>query len=210
MMMLRLRVEVADVPGALAGVTAALAALDVDVSAIDVLEVDGRSVVDELLLRLPRGVNLQQVLDAVQMAGAEVLSSGMDPARSDAVVSAFELMRSVVESPDDADAPGRALAKVAYGDAASLIEIGAATRFPLARRALDGGVPASAPAGPSASPLTVPGGWVLWAAPQLPDPQHLAVVGRRLNVRFSATEAARLRSLATLLEALHLAGAGVR
>lgn len=210
MTMLRVRVEVADVPGALAGVTAALAALDVDVSAIDVLEVDGRSVVDELLLRLPADVHVREVHDVLALAGADVLSSAVDSARSDAVVSAFELMRGVVEFPGDADAPGRALAKVAYGDVGALFEVGVAARFPLARRALDAGAPASAPAGPDTSPLAVSGGWVLWVAPQLPDPQHLAVVGRRLNVRFSATEAARLRSFATLLGALDLAGAGAR
>lgn len=208
MTMLRIRVEIADVPGALAGVTAALGALEVDVSAIDVLEVDGRTVVDELLLRLPTGVHVQEVRDVLRMAGGEVLSSAVDSARSDAVVSAFELVRGVVEFPGDADAPGRALAKVAYGDVGALLEVSVAAGFPLARRALDGGVPASAPAGPDASPLAVPGGWVLWVAPQLPDPQHLVVVGRRLNVRFSATEAARLRAFATLLESLDLAGAG--
>jgi hypothetical protein len=46
----------------------------------------------------------------------------------------------------------------------------------------------------------VPAGWVLWVAPQVPHPDRVAVVGRRLNVRFSATEAARLRAFATLLE----------
>jgi hypothetical protein len=43
---------------------------------------------------------------------------------------------------------------------------------------------------------------VLWVAPQLPDPRRLAVVGRHSGVRFSATEAARLRAFATLLETL--------
>lgn len=129
MTMLRVRVEVADVPGALAALTAALAALEVDVSAIDVLEVDGRSVVDELRLRLPSGVRVQEVRDVLRMAGADVLSSAVDTARSDPVVSAFELMRSVLD-----------------------------------------------------------------------------VVGRRLNVRFSATEAARLRAFTTVLASLDTAG----
>lgn len=207
MTMLRVRIEVADIPGALAGVTSALASLAVDVSAIDVLEVDGRSVVDELLLRLPAGVQVQEVRDVLRLAGADVLSLAVDPGRSDPVVGALELVRGVLDNPGDADAPGRALAKAAYGDVGAVFDVGVVARFPLARRALDGGVPASAPAGPDASPLAVPGGWVLWVAPQVADPQSVAVVGRRLNVRFSATEAARLRALATLLECLDRAAA---
>lgn len=47
----------------------------------------------------------------------------------------------------------------------------------------------------------------MWVGPQLPEPQHIAVVGRRLNVRFSATEAARLRAFTTVLESVDRAGA---
>src|SRR5689334_22000563 len=50
---LRVRVELADEPGALAGLTTALAGLGVDVASVDVLEVDGITVIDELVLRLP-------------------------------------------------------------------------------------------------------------------------------------------------------------
>lgn len=194
-------------PGALAGIIAALAALKVDVSSIDVLEVDGRSVVDELLLRLPPAVQVQEVRDVLRMAGADVLSSAADSPRSDAVVGAFDVMRSMLDHPEEAGAPGRALAKVAYADVGALLDVGVAARFPLARRALDAGVPASAPAGPDVSPLALTGGWVLWVVPLLPHPQHVAVVGRCLNVRFSATEAARLRALATVLESYDRAAA---
>lgn len=207
MTMLRVRVEVADAPGALAGIAAALAGLGVDVSAIDVLEVDGSRVVDELLLRLPAEVQAQEVRDVLRMSGADVLSSVVDSTRSDPVVRAFELMRSVLDNPGDPDAPGRALASTAYADVGALLDLDVVARFPLARRALEDGVPASAPAGPDVSPLAVPGGWVLWVAPQRPDPQQVAVVGRRLNVRFSATEAARLRAFATALESLSRTGA---
>lgn len=205
--MLRVRVEVADVPGALAGITAALAGLTVDVCAVDVLEIDGSRVVDELLLRLPAGVQPQEVRDVLRISGADVLSFAVDAARADPVVRALGLMRSVLDNPWDADAPGRALATTAYADVGALLDVGAAVRFPLARRALEDGVPAAAPAGPDVSPLAVPGGWVLWVAPALPRPQQVAVVGRRLNVRFSATEAARLRAFATALESVARAGA---
>lgn len=204
MTMLRVRVEVADIPGALAGITTALAALGVDVATLDVLEVDGRSVIDEMLLRLPASVTARDVRDVLRVAGAEVLSSAPSTSSGDPAVAAFDLARAVVSAPGEADAPGRALARVAYADVGSLVATGDARRFPLAARALEQGVPASGPAGPDASPLAVggSGGWVLWVAPQLPDPSHLAVVGRRLNVRFAATEAARLRAFATLLEQL--------
>lgn len=202
MTMLRVRVEVADIPGALAGVTTALAALGVNVATIDVLEVDGRNVVDELLLRLPPDVTAQDVRDVLRVAGAEVLSCGAARVAGDPAVAAFDVARAVLSAPGDADAPGRALADVAGADAGLLLGTAEAMRYPLARRALEDGVPASGPAGPDASPLSVGSGWVLWVTPQLPEPSCLAVVGRRLNVRFAATEAARLRALAGLLEQL--------
>ncbi|GAC1444517.1 MAG: hypothetical protein NVS3B26_06170 [Mycobacteriales bacterium] len=201
MTLLRMRVELVDAPGALAGVTSSLAALSVDVAAVDVLEVDGRTVVDELLLRLPAGVTAQDVEDVVRMAGAvDVLSAVESKPAADAAVRALELARGVLSAPGDADAPGLAFARSAYADAGMWVEVGAAARYPLASRALEDGVPSSGRADPDASPLALPSGWVLWVAPQMPDPARLVVVGRRLNVRFSATEAARLRAFATLLE----------
>lgn len=197
---LRVRVELADIPGALAGLTTALASLSVDVASIDVLEVDGRNVVDEMLLRLPGGVEVSEVRDVLRVAGADILSIGEAAPTGDATVSAFDLARNVLTSPGVADAPGQALARIAYADAGALIDVAEAARFPLAQRAMEQGTPASGPAGPDTSPLAVPGGWVLWVAPQVEDVQRLAVVGRRLNVRFAATEAARLRAFVTLLE----------
>jgi hypothetical protein len=200
---LRVRVELVDQPGALAGLTAVLAGLGVDVASVDVLEVDGGTVVDELLLRRPRGVGTQEVEDALRLGGAlAVLSSDDDTRRGDPTVRAMELVASVITSPGDADAPGRALAKLAYADAGMLLDVGEAARYPLAERALREGVPTSGRSGPDSSPLAVPGGWVLWVAPSTPRPQRVAVVARRMDVRFSATEAARLRAFATVLEEL--------
>jgi hypothetical protein len=201
MTLLRVRVELVDAPGALAGVTAGLAALGVDVAAVDVLDVDGRTVVDELLLRLPQSTNAQEVEDVLRLGGAvDVLSIAPGNPSTDPAVAALELARGVLIAPGDADAPGRALARSAYADVGSWVDVGAASRYPLARRTLDEGVPASGRAHPDASPLGLPTGWVLWVAPQVPDPTRLAVVGRRLNVRFAATEAARVRAFATLLD----------
>lgn len=203
MTLLRVRVEVADRPGALAGLTTALAALSVDVASIDVLEVDGSTVVDELVLRLPHDVTARDVWDVLRVAGAaEVLSSAAEGPSTDPAVSAIELVRSVLTDPGDADAPGRALARAAYADVGMWIESDAAARYPLAERALTTGVPATGAAGPDASPLALPSGRVLWVAPQVDAPHRLAVVGRRTGIRFSATEAARLSAFATLLDTL--------
>lgn len=197
---LRLRVELADRPGVFAGATCALAALGVDLLAIDVLEENGPTVIDELVVRLPPGVTPQQVEDVLRMAGAiEVLSTAAGGPLVDPVVRAMTDAIGVLTRPWDADAQGAALARVAYADAGALVDIGHAERFPLARRALETGVPTAGRAGPDASPLAVPAGWVLWAAQDGPHPHLLAVVARRLNVRFSAAEAARLRAVATLI-----------
>lgn len=197
----RMRVELADVPGALAGATAVLAALGVDVAGIDVLEVDGGSVVDEMLLRLPVGMDVGQVTDALRMAGArEVLSSRDSGPVSDPTVLAFQVAAAALDLPDG-EASGSALARVAYADVGALLDVDNVRAFPLARRALETGVPASGRAGPDAAPLALTRGWVLWVAPQVAEPRFVLVVGRRLDIRFAATEAARLRALATLLQA---------
>lgn len=197
---LRVRVELADEPGALAGLTTALAGLGVDVASVDVLEVDGIRVVDELVLRLPTDVGPKDVEEAVRLAGAgEVLSTHIDAPRGDATVRAIELVASVLAA-GDAGTAGRGLAEIAYADAGALLDLREASHFPLAQRAREQGVPISGRAGSGVSPLAVPGGWVLWLTPAVEDPLHIAVVGRRMDVRFSATEAARLRAFVTLLE----------
>lgn len=201
MELLRVRVELADEPGALAGLTAALSGLGVDIASIDVLEVDGITAVDELVLRLPADVSPRDVAAAVRLAGAgEVLSTHIDAPRGDAVVRAIELLASVLAAPGDADAADRGLAGIAYADAGALLDLDEALSYPHARRALDGGVPISARGGVDASPLAVPNGWLLWLTPAVENPLHIAVVARRLDVRFSATEAARLRAFVTVLE----------
>jgi hypothetical protein len=199
----RMRVELPGRAGALAGVTAVLADMGVDVASLDVLEVDGTTAVDDLLLRLPDGVLVRDVQMGVRSAGAvDVVPAGMDGPSGDATVRALGLMTSILASPDDADAPGRGLARVAYADVGMFLDRGEAVRFPLGRRALETAVPTSGRAGPDASPLASRGGWVLWATPNVDDPLHIAVVARGLDVRFSATEAARLRAFATGLEQL--------
>jgi hypothetical protein len=197
---LRLRIELEDRPGVFAGATAVLGALGVDLLAVDVLEENGPTVVDELVVSLPPGVTVQDVEDALRLAGAiELLSIAIDGPTRDPVVRVLDHAVTVLTSPWDADAKGQALAAVAYADVGQLIDVGEASRFPLARRALDMQVPAAGRAGPDASPLAIPSGWVLGVAQAGPDPAFLAVVARRLNVRFSAAEAARLRAFATLL-----------
>lgn len=205
----RLRIELADRPGVFAGATAALAALGVDLLAIDVLEENGPTVIDELVVRLPAAITIQDVEDALRMVGAiEVLSVTAGGPRADPVVRAIAQAVSVLTTPWDAGAKGKALAQMAYADVGALIDVGEAHRFPLGRRALQTGVPAIGRAGPDSSPLASPhGGWVLWVAQDGPDPAFMAVVGRRLNVRFSAAEAARVRAFATLLATMAVVAA---
>lgn len=201
---LRVRVELADEPGALAGLSAALSGLGVDIASVDVLEVDGVTVIDELVLRLPAEVGPREVEEAVRLAGAgEVLSTHVDAPRGDATVRAIELLGSVLAAPGDADAADLGLAGIAYADAGALLDLDEALSYPLAQRALDQGVPVSGRAGSDASPLAVPSGWLLWLTPAVENPLHIAVVARRMDVRFSATEAARLRAFVTVLENNH-------
>lgn len=131
-----------------------------------------------------------------------MLSAHLDRPRGDATVRALDLVASVLTAPGDADTPGRGLAKIAYADAGALMDIGEAARYPLAQRAREQGVPTAGRAGADASPLGVGSGWVLWLTPTVESPQRIAVVGRRMDVRFSSTEAARLRAFVAMLERL--------
>lgn len=200
---LRVRVELPDEPGSLAKLTTVLAGLGVDVASVDVLEVDGITVVDELVLRLPAGVGPRDVEEALHRAGAgEVLSTHAEVPRGDATVRAMELVTSVLIAPRGSDTAGQGLAKIAYADCGALLDISECAAFPLAQRARQHGVPICGRIAPEASPLPVPSGWLLWVTPAVADPVHIAVVARRMEVRFSATEAARLRAFVTLVETL--------
>lgn len=205
MTLLRMRIELPDLPGALAGATGALAGLGVDVVALDVLEVDGTTVVDELLMRLPPGLPVDHVADALRMAGVlEVLSCRDGGPVSDPALLALDLARTAVASGGTGTDTARALARVGYADEAAVLDAATARSYPLALRALETGVPTSGRAGADAAPLPLERGWVVWVAPAVEAPQRVVVVGRRLDVRFSATETARLRAFAGLLEQLHV------
>jgi hypothetical protein len=59
--LVRLRIELDDRPGSLAGVAAAIAARDGNITAIDVLEADGGRVVDEITVDVPDDLDMARL-----------------------------------------------------------------------------------------------------------------------------------------------------
>ena len=206
---LRIRVELPDVPGALAAAADALAGLGSDIERVDVLEVDGQTVVDEIVVTTADAVDIATVERVLAAAGAlAVLSHTVDRPIADPVVSALELVREVLAAPtadERAERAGAVLARLAYADNGRLVPARAVDPHPMACRALHDGIPTAGRNVAGAAPAGMSGAWALWFAPVVARPRRVAVVTRAVNVRFSASEIARARAFLTLLEDLDTA-----
>ena len=71
----RLRVELPDLPGALAKVATVISALDGDVVSIDIHELDGHQAVDELVVEVLTELDGRVLATALDAAGAGALLS---------------------------------------------------------------------------------------------------------------------------------------
>ena len=206
---LRIRVELPDVPGALAAAADALAGLGTDIERVDVLEVDGQTVIDEIVVTVADSVAIATVEAALTGAGAlAVLSHTVDLPAADPIVSTLDLVREVIAAPtalERAERAGAVLARLAYADNGRLVPARSVGSHPMARRALHDGVPTAGRNLEGAAPAGMSGAWALWFAPVVARPRRVAVVTRAVNVRFSASEIARARAFLTLLEELDTA-----
>lgn len=191
------RVEIDDHPGALGRVASAIGALDGNITAVDVQELDGSAVVDELVLAVPAGVTPEIIRRAMLDAGARSVVSCTAPQRRvDAHVRCFDAARALLAAGDDEATLTGILCDVAMADEATLVPPEAARRSESAARALAERLPVTA---------RVDWGWVLAVPHPEGDPDRVALLVRRTPMRFSATEVARVRAalrVATELQAL--------
>jgi hypothetical protein len=194
MTLVSMRVTVRDEPGALGGLATSIGDLGGNIADVDVHELDGVHVVDELVIEVPDDVTPGEVRLALLDAGAvSVVSTAVQHRGMDALVRCLDAVRTLVGGRESWHA---ALAgAVTHLVSASEVRV-VEPSGELAREAFERGVPvARLTAGPDGSPrwalaVTYPEAW----------PRVVVVVERSGTVRFSATEIARVRALLRLQE----------
>jgi hypothetical protein len=192
----RLRIELPDRPGALAGVTSEIAGSDANILSIDVHEVDGNTAIDEIVVEVDEGWTPGPLATSLASGGAgTLLSSRQVTASEDPVAGALDSVVAMVSGdPTVMDAQcTNALAALALGSTARLLDVDTALLDPAGRLAVDR----------RATIVTRDGdGWMLAALDDDTDPHTVALVTRPLDTRFSATEVSRVEALLRIRRSL--------
>jgi hypothetical protein len=208
--LLRLRIELPDRPGTLAHVASVLSRHGGNVAAVDIHELEGEAAVDEIVVEVPEDWEPSQLVDDLAAAGATLLSAAPELEVRDPIVTALGWASALLASrAHDSDLElGRAVMELTSASAAWVCSIAEAVRFDAGRLALERGAPVVqrtdepiAGADGLAPPV-----WLL----AVPDGQLgaglVAFAARPVNVRFTASEIARVEALLVLRR--QLAGLG--
>lgn len=184
-----MRIELPDEPNTLARIATALGSLGANILHIDVHELDGADVVDEIVIAGPESLTPGAVRTALLDAGARtVVSVPIVHRQMDALVRALTALVSFVRDATDV-ALLDIVPSVVLVESAAIERIDDLDDIDPGGRQLRWGTPAARSVGAS---------WVL-AVPRVertPTPFDALVVRR--TTRFSATEVARLRALLLL------------
>ena len=200
----RLRIALPDRPGALGRVGMFVGSLGGNVLTIDVQEVDGASVVDELLVDLPDQVLPDDVAAALTGAGAgSLISAKPGAAVPDQVVRALRWACALASAGAYGvdDELERAVAEVCGCSNVWLADVEQARPIEAARLALTRGRPVTHRTGdpPAAlGPVTSAEVWVLAVPDARIEPARVALVARPLADRFTVTEIERVGALLSL------------
>jgi len=200
----RLRIALPDRPGALGRVGMVVGELGGNVLTIDVQEVDGPAVVDELLVDLPDEVAPADLARALESAGAGVLLSAKPGADvPDQVVRALRWACALTSAGPYGvdDELERAVAEVCGCSNVWLADVEQARPVEAARLALARGRPVShRTADPPAAlgPVAAPEVWLLAVPDARLEPARVALVARPLPDRFTVTEIERVSALLSL------------
>lgn len=99
MVFARLRIELADHPGALAAVTRVLAAVGLNVVEVSIHEAEPPRAVDEIVVHAEDPLQADSLSAALAAVGAELLSVAPCDMRGDAVVTALTWVTATLEKP---------------------------------------------------------------------------------------------------------------
>jgi hypothetical protein len=201
----RLRVELPDLPGALAKVATVISDLDGDVVSIDIHELDGHRAVDELVVEVLTELDGRVLAAALEAAGAgALLSCAPAAARPEPVLDALGWAREMAQA-RETTAVGRILASACHSSKVWVAPIDDAREVPAGRLALARGAPLvqrshDLPAplgGRPASPM-----WLLAVPDGQPQTRSIAFLARPGSLRFTASEVARVDALMGLYRTL--------
>ena len=203
--------ELPDRPGALAKVAAVIAGHGGNLVGIDVQEVEDDAAVDELVVDVPDGVDLEGLRRALVESGAGVLVSHQSGAQQvDPVLRALRCACAMVAAgPSGADDElTRAVAEVSGTGAAWVCSVAEAASLEAGRLAVTRGGPVShrttdVPA--TRAPGVVGEMWLLAVPDARLEPHRVAFVVRPVAERFTATEVARVEALLGLRRQLDTA-----
>jgi hypothetical protein len=194
----RLRVELPDLPGALAKVATVISDLDGDVVSIDIHELDGHQAVDELVVEVLTELDGRVLAGALERAGAgALLSCSPTKTGTEPVLDALAWAREIVEAQDDA-ALTRVLAAACQSSAVWIAPIDEAREVSAGRLALARGAPLvqrSVDLPERLGSRAVSPMWLLAVPDGQPHPRCIAFLARPGSLRFTASEVARVDAL---------------
>jgi ACT domain len=207
----RLRVELADQPGALSRITGILAACGADVVSVDIHDLDEGRAIDEIVVRVPDGWTPDVLTAELVAAHAGVLldCSTAGP-RVDSVARTLRWIHFAIETGvqhSDLEL-GRMMAELCPGAVAWICEPDEARTVEVGAAALERGGPVARYTDSLPDQLTAANrdnnsngwrsGWLL-AVPDDPERPHaVALVARPGDLRFTATEIQRVEALLQL------------
>lgn len=196
----RLRVELPDRPGALAGLGAIVARHDANIVSVDIHEIEGPTAIDEIVVHVPDGWEPARLSAALAEAStATLLSAQRLSVNPDAVLATLRSCVAMLGA--DADGLDReceaALSRLSPGATVWLADPAAAGTVEAGRLALARGettILRSSDLG-DRGVASDPPGWVLAALDDHLTPSTVAFVARPEALRFSSTEVERVEAL---------------
>jgi hypothetical protein len=200
----RIRVELADAPGTLARVAAVTASFAANIVSVDIHELDGVSVVDELVIEAPADFDFDALGESLERrAGATLLScqqcdDELDPV-TDALKQASAIIAALPEQMDDE--LNRAIARTCVCSHNWTCGVDDARMVPAGLMALERERAVihrsdlQATGISSEPPSRV---WLLAVPYGVGTEDRVAFVARPLSLRFSASEIARVEALVSL------------
>jgi hypothetical protein len=215
--LVRLRIALSDRPGSLARVAAAIGEQGGNITAVDVLDAEFDTAIDEITVDFPEAPDFTELRGALDASGAATLQSHQEARVGDPVVEVLRRVVELLEGRHNNGHAGGELAKsvsqvcsspavwVADGDGAGRYEAG---RFALERNGAFTERTADLPEAVGA--IFNGEAWLL----AVPDPfggnERVVFVARPIELAFTATEITRIEALMALHDQLDLLSAPIR
>jgi hypothetical protein len=214
MVFARLRIELADHPGALAAVTRVLAARGLNVVEVSIHESEPPRAVDEIVVHAEEPLATEELAGGLAGVGAELLSVAPCDMRGDPIVTALTWVTATLEKPRRKSSLATGVRLLIGIDPVQVFTIEESRDWPIVAAALRRGWPVVERLAHAPEALRSPGDgdgsgvWVL-AAPDGPDPSLVVMALRPYAIRFTATEMNRLAAVLDCRRRLTL-GVGLR